>query len=243
MAILRRLIEAALNMDHLMDLEYRCDHLLPLLSGEVSKTFEGLEFYLKTLEEFITSEREKEIAALKQDADALPKERQGDFWAWHYPVHWDEIFASQLRSSFVVTVISLAESHLGVVSEQACEIAGAPLRAGDLRGGFFERHRKCLESLAGFTRPDASAWESVLGVRDIRNCIVHANSRIRESPAADRLKVLVAKLPGITSQYDVIQLSPEFPVHALSTVCSFVDALYDEAGALCKRRKMWRPQP
>jgi hypothetical protein len=57
------------------------------------------------------------------------------------------------------------------------------------------------------------------------------------------LKVLVAKLPGITSQYDVIQLSPEFSVHALSTVCSFVDALYDEAGALCKRRKMWRPQP
>jgi hypothetical protein len=64
LVILRRLIEAALNMDDLMDPEYRCDHLLPLLSGEVSKTFEGLELYLKTLEEFITSEREKEIAAL-----------------------------------------------------------------------------------------------------------------------------------------------------------------------------------
>jgi len=195
-------------MDDLLDREYRCDQLLPLLRDDASRALEGLNFYLKTLEGFIESERGQEIAALKQDADALPNHARADFWAWHYPVHWDEIFASQLRSSFVVTVISLAESNVGVVSEEACEIAGTPLKAGDLRGGLFERHRKCLEALAGFTGPDAKTWEAVLGVRDIRNCIVHANSRIMESTAPDRLKALVGKLPGITSQYDVVELTP-----------------------------------
>jgi hypothetical protein len=227
-------------MDDLFDMEYRCGEFLPLLRGDASRAIEGLEFYLKTLEGFIDRERGEEVAALKQEADALPKDAQVDFWAWHYPVHWDEIFASQLRSSFVVTMISLAESNLGLVAEEACQIAGAPLKAADLRGGFLERHRRCLESLAGFTRPDPKAWEAILGVRDIRNCIVHANSRIREATAPDRLKALVGKLPGITSQYDVIELTAEFPAYALSTVRSFIDALYDEAAALCERRKMWR---
>jgi hypothetical protein len=228
-------------MDDLIDPQYLCDQFLPLLRGDADRTLEGLGFYLKTLEEFIARERAEEIAALKQDADALPKDTQGDFWAWHYPVHWDEIFASQLRSSFVVTVISLAESHLGMMSENACKIAGAPLKADDLRGGPFERNRKCLEALAGFTRPDARAWEAILAVRDIRNCIVHANSRIGESSKPDRLRGLVGKLPGITMAHDVVELSSEFPIHALATVRSFLGALYDEAGALCERRKLWRP--
>ena len=227
-------------MGDLIDPQYRCDQLLPLLRDDAARTLEGLGFYLKTLEEFIAHEREGEIAELKPHADALPKDTRSDFWAWHYPVHWDEILASQLRSSFVVTVISLAESHLGMVCEHACKIAGAPLKAADLRGGPFERNRKCLEALAGFRQPDTKTWEAILAIRDIRNCIVHANSRISDSSAPQRLRELVGRLPGITTAYEVVELSPEFPSHALSTVRSFVDALYEEASALCERRKTWR---
>ena len=82
-------------------------------------------------------------------------------------------------------------------------------------------------------------WEAIVGVRDIRNCIVHANSRIRKSTAPDRLKALVGTLPGITSQYDVIELFAEFPVYALSVVRKFIGLLYGEAAALCQRRKVW----
>jgi hypothetical protein len=226
--------------DDLLDVEYRCTQFLPLLRDDASRAIEGLEFYLKTLEGFIDAERREEVAVLKQEADALTKDAQADFWAWHYPVHWDEIFASQLRSSFVVTMVSLAESNLGLVAHEAGKIAGAPLKAADLRGGFLERHRRYLESLAGFARPDPETWEAIVGVRDIRNCIVHANSRIRKANAPDRLKELVRTLPGITSQYDVIELTAEFPVYALSTVRKFLDLLYGEAAELCQRRKAWQ---
>lgn len=56
-------------------------------------TLQRLDFYLRTLEQFIERERSQEISDLKRHADQLPEGRQGNFWAWHYPVHWDEIFA------------------------------------------------------------------------------------------------------------------------------------------------------
>jgi hypothetical protein len=78
----------------MLDTEYRCQEVLPLFRNDAMETLKGLEFYLKTLEDFIAGKEADEISDLKQHADQLPTDRQGQFWAWHYPVHWDEIFAS-----------------------------------------------------------------------------------------------------------------------------------------------------
>src|ERR1051325_10307360 len=133
----------------MLDKVYRCEQILPSFRSEATEAVSGLRFYLETLESFIEGEREKEISALSKHVEHLASDDQGEFWAWHYPVDWDEIFASQLRSSFVVTVMSLAESHLAMVAEQAAEIASTPLKSGDLRGSSIDRHRKFLESLVG----------------------------------------------------------------------------------------------
>jgi hypothetical protein len=219
----------------MLDVKCRCKEILPLFRGDAVRSLQVLEFYLRTLEEFIERERSHEVSELKGHADQLPEDRQGEFWAWHYPVHWDEIFASQLRSSFVVTLVSLAESHVGMVAEQAREIAETPLKPGDLRGGPLERHRKCLQALAGFTQPDDRSWNAIYEIRDVRNCIVHANSRIREAKNDVRLRSLVGKLPGLTAPYDVLELSKEFPTHAFQTVQKFILDLYEEAKELCQR--------
>lgn len=134
-----------------------------------------------------------------------------------------------------MTLVSLAESHVGMVAEQACEIAETPLKPGDLRGGLLERHRKCLQALAGFVRPDDRCWNALYEIRDVRNCIVHANSRIRDDKHQKRLCSLVAKLPGLTAPYDVLELSEEFPTHAFQTVQKFILDLYGEAKELCRR--------
>ena len=224
-----------------MDATYRCSEVLPLFRGYAVDTLQGLDFYLKTLEEFIEREHSQELADLKQHGYRLPQDQQGEFWAWHYPVHWDEIFASQLRSSFVVTLVSLVESHVGMVAEQACEIAGTPLKPKDLRGGFLERHRKCLQALASFTRPTDAIWDAVYEIRDVRNCIVHANSRIWETTNQQRLRSLVGRLPGLSASQDVIELSKEFPTHTLETVRGFILAIYDEAEKECTRVTTRRP--
>jgi hypothetical protein len=125
----------------MLDTKYRCEFILPSYRNEALETLNGLKFYLRTLEEFIDREREQEISGLKPHAEQWEAVHQEDFWAWHYHVHWDEIFASQLRSSFVVALMSLTESHVGMVAEQACEIVGAPLSRRDLCRGIFKRGR------------------------------------------------------------------------------------------------------
>jgi hypothetical protein len=219
----------------MLDTKYRCEFVLPLFGNEALETLKGLRFYLETLEAFIDRERTQEISGLKQDIEHLPQDHQEDFWAWHYPVHWDQIFASQLRSSFVITLMSLAESHIGMVVEQACAIVGSPISRDDLHHSSFERQRKRLQKQAGFIRPDAKSWDSLYEIRAIRNCIVHANSTIYNDRNPERVSALILTLPGISAPHDVIELSPEFPIHSLKTVEGFITDLYEEASALCER--------
>jgi hypothetical protein len=207
-----------------------------MFSGEALETFKGLKLYLETLEGFIEGERAQEISELEKHAEQWEAVHQEDFWAWHYPVHWDEIFANQLRSSFVITLMSLAESHVGMVAEQAYAIVGASITPKELRKSpLFERNRKRLEELAGFTRPDDKSWESLYEVRTVRNCIVHAGSRIYDSRTPERVQALVGTLPGLSAPYEVLELAREFPVHSFKVVEGFLTDLYDEASALCRR--------
>ena len=217
-----------------MDNKYRCEQILPLFRREATDAITGLKFYLETLESFIEGEREREISSLSKHVEHLSTDDQGEFWAWHYPVHWDEIFANQLRLSFIVTLMSLAEFHLGMVAEQTAEIASTPLKSRDLRGSSLDRDRRFLESLAGFNRPSQSSWNSLNEIREIRNCLVHANSTTYRSHNQKRLESLVHKLPGLSATHGVIELSNEFPRHCLAVVKNFLIELYDEASAMCQ---------
>lgn len=230
-----RVLPFVVRLNVMIDNKYRCEWIIPSLRSEAQGTVTELKFYLETLESFIEAEREKEIPALTKEVDHLSSDDQGEFWAWHYPVHWDDIFASQIRSSFIVTLMSLAEAHLGMVAEQACHIASTPLKPRDLRGSAFERDRRFLESLAGFNRPAEESWDSLYEVREIRNCIVHANGTIYRSHNEKRLKALVTKRPGLNAGYGVIGLASEFPQHCLTVVQNFLTELYEEATTMCQK--------
>jgi hypothetical protein len=43
-----------------------------------------------TLEGFVAGKEAQEVSDLKQHADQLPTDKQGEFWAWHYPGHWND---------------------------------------------------------------------------------------------------------------------------------------------------------
>jgi hypothetical protein len=81
----------------MLDNKYRREHVLPLYRSEANRTIEGLKFYLETLESFIETEREREISNLQKKVEHLSEDDQGEFWAWRYPIHWDDIFATHLR--------------------------------------------------------------------------------------------------------------------------------------------------
>lgn len=121
-----------------------------------------------------------------------------------------------------------------MVTEQLSEIAGIPRPPDSHRDGLLERHRKHLKK-AGLTRPDDTSWNSLYDVRSIRNCLVHANSRIWDHNKPEQLRVLIKRLPGLSATYDVVELSSEFPVYSFKRVKEFLIDLYKETSVLCQR--------
>ena len=216
--------------------------MLGFWSSQAHSSLEGLEFYLRTLEAFISSEKRNEITELEEAAGRLTEEQQSEFWAWHYPVHWEEIFATQLRSSFLVTLVSLVESHLSTVAKEAKGIARVPLGPREIQGDHIERHHKYLEKVLAFQSPSNSLWSDICDLSEVRNRIVHAQSSVfAENPKQrDRLEHLAKKLPGVSIEYSVYQFGEAFPVFALGRVREFVSELYREAGSLLKRSVYWQ---
>lgn len=221
------------------DLEESIVFLRDQATGAIS----DLRLYLTTLERLIDQEESRDVSKLKEEACELPQERQADFWEWHYPTHWAEIFATQLRCSVIVSALSIAEWHLDMIGWKALRLVDAPLKPTDLRGGFLDRSRRCLQVFAGFQRPTSEMWSHLQAIADIRNCIVHHRGWLLQAGEKDRKRIeqIIGSLPGVTVEIGLLQLGNEFPSWALDRVEEFTVSLYDEIEALQRRVGAWRP--
>lgn len=205
-------------------------------SNQAHSAIQGLKLYIGTLEDFIEAEKNAEIKAIVENAGEISNEGQSEFWAWHYPVHWEEIFATQLRSSFLVTLISLVESHISTVANEARAIARASLAPRELQGEHLERHRRYFEKVLAFDAPKSDLWNDMHDLGELRNRIVHAQSSAHsEDPKKQKRYIqLSKKFPGISVHYSVFQFSAQFPPVALERAEMFLTALYKEARRLIK---------
>ena len=57
--------------------------------------------YLRLMDEFISKSEQEELSALEKEYNNLPSQVRDGLWQENYPVHWEDIFASNLRSSLV----------------------------------------------------------------------------------------------------------------------------------------------
>lgn len=203
------------------------------LSEEISR----FRFYLQTLEEFIASQKRSEINSLDEETRSLPADQRPGFWAWYYPVHWDEIFATRLRSSFLISLISFAETQLSQICRDTGIIARSGLRMNDLRGNILERSRTFLEVFGEFGKPLKPQWELVARICDVRNALVHNNGRILGYQHEKRLCQFVSVQSGLSQEHDIIEIEKEFCVFCLDKIESFVRALREELKDLCERVK------
>ena len=204
---------------------------LDVLQEMAFHTLGGLEFYIRTLEQLVDERESEDVARLRERFVALMPGLQAEFWEWNYPIHWDDVVRSQLRFSFVVTLVSFAELEAKSMARQVEYMTGSRLRPSDLRGGDLDRYRKYLEVVGGFSCDSDEVWSSLLQVRDVRNCIVHADGRLWETSKADRLRSLSGVLPGFALSTETVELGPEFPVYALRVVREFTSWLYRAAEA------------
>lgn len=83
-------------------------------------------------------------------------------------------FPPILHSSLVVSSVMLIELELRGFSEALRDHLTLPLAMSDLQGSLLDRFRKYAGRLAGLDfQPRGDQWSDVVGVFEIRNCLVH----------------------------------------------------------------------
>ena len=201
------------------------------------------KFYLDTLENFISQQESDEIVALEADAAHLTDDARDEFWSWYYPVHWDEIFRTNLRSSFLVSLVSMIESQLSEVCRDVEVIARTPIQAGDLKGSLLERTHLFLEKFGAFQQPTAEVWAKFSRIYDIRNVFVHHAGFLPAYNHENRTRQFIEGGKMITETNGTLTIKREFCVDALRVAQELLDAIAGELSALCSRVQMFEGLP
>jgi len=203
--------------------------------GEILDQLKRFRFYIETLEKFISDQETAEVASLKTEVVNLSEEAQGEFWLWYYPGHWDDIFRTTLRSSFLISVMSFAEASVARICSDVQIIARARIRVRDLQGNLWERSRLFLEVFGNFTEPESDIWDSVLRVYAVRNLFVH-NDGVPKEEGENRIRQYTKLVPGfLETSWLQFEIGPEFIPYVLGTMSSFFELLIGQLRALCAR--------
>lgn len=205
------------------------------LSEEISR----LRFYLQSLEEFISSQETTEIEQLERQTQSFSDEQRSEFWAWNYPMHWDEIFRNILRSSFLISLVSFTENRLNRICANTAIILSSKIKSADLKGSVLERARKFLEVFGGFMEPSEDKWNLLANLYDVRNVFVHYGGSIFLYRNHQQLAQFIKNQPNLSLSYDFIEIKKDFCFFCLENTESFLLSLHKELKSLCNRVQLF----
>ena len=197
---------------------------------------EELRFFFATMEGFIENEKKKEISQLNEHAQKLLEDSRSKFWAYHFPYWWQTIFASRLRSSLIISLMSALEEHLSSVCKEVRIIVRGVISYDDLKGSLFERSRKFLETFGEFQKPRQRLWELVGYFYNIRNIFIHNGGILEGSVPEKRIRHLMKQVPGLSNpSMGVFEIERSFCEFTIETISEFFKELQSEVIRLCER--------
>ena len=200
-----------------------------------SEEVKSLRFFVETLEEFISQQETEEIGSLTTYAATLAQQDQGTFWSDHFPVHWDDIFRSHLRSAVVVSAMSVTEALLAQVCRDVEIITGAHMEDSHRSGSILKRAKPYLGTAANFQQPSASTWAELRRIYDLRNVFVHRGGYLPSYGREAVVRELTRSRTDVSEQHGSLTLQAEFCPYALNVVDSFFTAITIERTSLCGR--------
>ncbi|HEV8391753.1 MAG TPA: hypothetical protein VGQ35_18015, partial [Dongiaceae bacterium] len=92
-------------------------------------------------------------------------------------------FPPILHSSLVISIATLLEQEMRGYTKTLLLAIRSDLKFGDLSGSVLERFRIVAAKLAKLpVDPPNVAWEDIVAVFEIRNCLVHSSGSLLEFP-------------------------------------------------------------
>jgi hypothetical protein len=104
------------------------------------------------------------------------------------------------------------------------------LKFNDFSGSVLDRFRTVVTKVARLPLdPDITAWQDMVGLFEIRNCLVHAGANLAEFPKASTVKEFAARhrTPDCSSQ--TLQVDRSTSKVALEVASVFLQGIYDIA--------------
>lgn len=183
-------------------------------------------FFLETLEEFVEKSEGYEVSDLQKGLSGLSPEALDEFWQWHYPMQWEELFSNRIRASFIMQLCSFLEGEMKEICGRISVIARSPIKVSDLQGSTLSRPKKFLAAFGRFEIPTEENWTLVERIFDVRNVMVHEGGFAGTYRNLKKMKDFAGRVPGLTFENSHIKVRREFCEYCLSVVTTFCDELH-----------------
>lgn len=184
------------------------------------------KFFLDTMEEFVEASEQREVAEHEQRIQRLTPAQTDEYWQWHYPIHWQEIFSNRIRASFVMQLCSFVEGELKEVADRVGVIAEAPIKLRDLNGTTLSKPKKFLEAFGRFQEPPKESWELVERIFEVRNVMVHEGGFAGGREHRKQLVDFAGQAPGLSLTNSHIEVKRAFCDYCLNVASEFCASLH-----------------
>jgi hypothetical protein len=198
---------------------------------------EKLRFFARHIELLVDQAEESEIESLKTSVKHLSQDRQDEYWLWNYPVHWDEIFRSAIRSSLVVTLATFIETYLDELCKNVGLVTKCESDSTDGKGSTLVRARRFLKAVGQFQRPTSALWEELGAFLKVRNVVVHTGGFAAGSKYERTIEQFCRLRSDINLSQGTVEIQPEFFEFIINEILMFIEQLESEFLALCERAR------
>ncbi len=204
-----------------------------MVFSNIQMDVDELEMYFKTLEKMISQEEEREI-------NQINSRSKGEIdWSEEYPYWWKDIFATQLRFSFVIWAIAVLEHNLKSTCEYLSNVFDREWE--DPKYEIIKSSKKFLSKVGVAKGIDKSVWGNIEGQIKIRNHLVHKGIYLLDYPDTDKsseakrartLEQIIRKQNGIEIKSITLQISQEFCQDIIFTMRGLFKSLEAEIRTL-----------
>lgn len=183
-----------------------------------SSKIEGLEKFLEHVDGFIARETKyyEEDAHVDLEMEFLPL--------------FAETFPPILHSSLIISTAILLEQEMRGYSTALLDAIRSDLKFNDLSGSVLERFLSVISKVAKLPVDHGQLmWDDVVGLFEIRNCLVHAGGNLVGFQRAAAIKAFSARNGTPNFADDSLLVDSATSQFVLKVAMSFLEGIYDLA--------------
>lgn len=141
-----------------------------------------------------------------------------------------ETFPPILHSSIIISTVILVEQELRGFSNALIEALDLKLKFNDLAGSILEKFRTLVSKVADLQLEQTHVrWDDVVGLFEIRNCLVHAHGQLSEFQRTPTIRAFLKRHGTPECDETTMTIDAKTSQIALNIASDFLENIYSLA--------------